>query len=82
MPLIYISGIFEILGALGILYKGTRAMAGTGLFVLTLAVTPVNVHMWLHPELFADVSPRFLTIRLLVQVVLLAIIWFSTRKQC
>jgi uncharacterized membrane protein len=38
--------------------------------------------MWLHPELFADVSPRFLTIRLLVQVVLLAIIWFSTRKQC
>ena len=49
------------------------------LFLLTLAVTPANVHMWLHPELFPDVSEAFLSIRLVVQVLLLACIWWSTR---
>lgn len=80
LALVYISGVFEILGALGILYAGTRAMAGLGLFVLTLVVTPVNVHMWMNPDLFPEVSPAFLSMRLVIQVILLAIIWFSTRK--
>ena len=30
-----ISGVFEILGALGLLFQRTRRMAGIGLFVLT-----------------------------------------------
>jgi hypothetical protein len=35
--------------------------------------------MWLHPELFPDVSEAFLSGRLVVQVLLLALIWWSTR---
>jgi uncharacterized membrane protein len=73
-----ISGVFEIFGALGLLVPRTRRMAGIGLFVLTLAVSPANVYMSLNPELFPDVSELALTLRLVIQVFLLACIWWST----
>ena len=77
---VYISGVFEILGALGLLLAATRQWAGNGLILLTLCVTPANVHMWLNPELFPDFSSEALTIRLGVQVLLLMAIWFGTRR--
>ena len=76
---VYISGLLEILGALGLLIPQYRLWAGRGLFLLTLCVTPANVHMWLNPHLFPDVPPLFLDLRLIVQVLLLACIWWSTR---
>lgn len=79
LPLVYISGVFEILGAIGILVPRTREWAGNGLIALTIAVTPVNIHMWLNPELFPNVPESFLSIRLVLQVLLLACIWWSTR---
>lgn len=77
---VYISGVFEILGALGLWLAPLRKWAGMGLFLLTLCVSPANIHMWLHPELFPDVPPVALTARLFVQVALLACIWWSTRE--
>ena len=79
LEIVYISGVFEILGAIGILLPKLRQWSGNGLFLLTLCVTPANVHMWMNPELFPDASPTALSIRLLVQVLLLACIWWSTR---
>ncbi|OUR88948.1 hypothetical protein A9Q81_22710 [Gammaproteobacteria bacterium 42_54_T18] len=79
LEIVYISGVFEILGALGILLFATRQWAGNGLFLLTLAVTPANIHMWMHPELFPEVPEAFLSVRLVVQVILLIGIWWSTR---
>jgi len=76
---VYVSGVFEILFAIGILIPTTRAWAGNLLILLTLAVTPANVHMWLHPDLFPDVAPALLSIRLVIQVLLLLLIWWSTR---
>jgi uncharacterized membrane protein len=73
-----ISGVFEILGALGLLFKRSRRMAGIGLFVLTLSVSPANIYMSMNPELFRDVSELALTIRLVIQLLLLACIWWST----
>ncbi|WP_373083001.1 hypothetical protein [Zhongshania sp.] len=79
-PIVYISGIFELFGAVGILLPRWRQLAGNCLFVLTIAVTPANIHMFLNPEQFPDTTPTFLTIRLVVQVFLLACIWWSTRE--
>ena len=73
-----ISGVFEIIGAVGLLFQRSRRMAGIGLFVLTLAVSPANIYMSLNPELFPDVSELALTFRLVIQVLLLACIWWST----
>ena len=74
------SGVFEVLLAMLIIWPKTRSLAGWGLMALTIAVTPANVHMWLHPEQFPDVSEAALSIRLVVQVLLLALIWWSTRR--
>ena len=76
---VYLSGAAELLGALALLVPRTRAMAGVFLIVLTLCVTPANVYMWRHPELFPGISPVVLGARLVLQVLLIACIWWSTR---
>jgi len=79
LEVVYLSGVIEIVLALMILWPAIRPAAGWGLILLTLAVTPANVHMWLNPEQFPDVSETALTVRLVVQVFLLMLIWWSTR---
>ncbi len=74
---VLISGVFELLGAVGILIPATRRAAGIGLFLLTIAVTPANVYMLQHAELF-DVPRWALIVRLPFQAVLLALILWST----
>ena len=76
---VYASGVFEVLLAMLILWPRARTVAGWGIIALTLAVTPANVHMWLHPEQFPDVSETALSVRLVIQVILVALIWWSTR---
>jgi uncharacterized membrane protein len=71
---VLISGVFELLGAAGVLYRPTRKVAAWSLFLLTLCVTPANVYMWQHPEIFTTIPPIVLSIRLVIQVVLLAAI--------
>jgi uncharacterized membrane protein len=74
---VLISGVFELLGAIGILIPATRRAAGIGLFLLTIAVTPANAYMLQHAELF-NVPRWALIVRLPFQVVLLALILWST----
>lgn len=74
---VMVSGVFELLGACGLLIPATRRAAGIGLFLLTLAVTPANVHMWLHPELFPDFPAVLYGLRLLIQIGLLWTIWWA-----
>jgi len=76
---VYVSGVFELLGAIGIWIPRYRQWAGTGLFVLTICVTPANIYMWMNPQLFPTISPTLLAARLPVQLLLLACIWWSTR---
>ncbi|WP_426075603.1 DoxX family protein [Janthinobacterium sp. PSPC3-1] len=77
---VLISGVFELLGAVGILYPPTRKAAGIGLFLLTIAVTPAHFYMLQRPELF-PVPLWALWLRLPVQLGLLWLIWWSTWKQ-
>lgn len=79
LQLVYLSGVFEILGAIGVLLPRFRSLAGYGLILLVLCVSPANIHMWLNPLLFPDVPEAFLSIRLVIQVLLLLLIGWSTR---
>jgi len=74
---VLLSGVFELLGAVGLLWPPTRRAAGIGLFVLTIAVTPAHIYMLQRPDLFA-VPYWVLLIRLPVQAALLALIAWST----
>lgn len=75
---VLISGVFELLGAAGLLWKPTRRAAGIGLFLLTLAVTPAHFYMLQRPDLFPSVPYWALIARLPLQVALLALIAWST----
>ena len=74
------SGVFELLGAAGLLWPPTRRVAAWGLFALTLAVTPAHIYMLQKPELFPAVPYWALVLRLPLQVALLALIaWVAAR---
>ena len=75
---VYVSGFFEAIGALGLVSLKYRRAAGLGLFALTIAVTPANIYMWLNPQLFPNVPAILLSARLILQIMLLALIWWAT----
>lgn len=79
LEVVYLTGVLEVGAALCLLFAKVRVWTGNFLFIFTIAVTPANIHMWLHPELFPTIDPLFLSVRLVGQVALLAIIWYSTR---
>ena len=74
---VLISGVFELLGAAGLLVRWSRRLAGAGLFALTLTVTPAHIYMLQRPELFG-VPFWALVVRIPIQVGLLVLIAWST----
>lgn len=73
---VLVSGMLELLGAAGLALRATRRAAGSGLFALTIAVTPAHVYMLQQPELFG-VPYWALVLRLPLQAALLALIVWS-----
>ncbi len=77
MLLVYVSGVFEILGGAGLLLPATRVLAGVGLMLLLLAVFPANVEM-LRLAHARHASAVFITvcwIRLPLQPLLIWWVW-------
>jgi uncharacterized membrane protein len=76
--LVFLSGMLEILGGLGLLIRRTRRAAAVGLVLLLLAVAPANLNMALdaravgHPLWWQAV----LWIRLPIQLLLIAWVWY------
>lgn len=77
---VLVSGLFELLGAAGLVIPSTRRAAAWGLFALTLAVTPANVYMLQQASAYPAVPYWALVLRLPFQVVLLAMIWRIARR--
>ena len=75
--LVIISGVFEILGAVGILIPQTRLWAGYGLIALIIAVFPANINMALHPENHENLSELLLYIRLPFQFLFIWFVWWT-----
>ena len=79
LEIVYVSGVFEIAGGLGVLLGATRRWAGYGLLALLVAVYPANIHMAMNPELFPDITATALYGRLPLQFVFAWCVWWSTR---
>lgn len=78
--LVVLSGIAEIILGVMLLIPRFSRMAAWGLIALLIAVSPANIHMALHPNLFPQFHPTSLWIRLPVQLVLMAwACWFTRR---
>lgn len=76
--MVWLSGLFEILGGLGILIPSVQFIAGWGLVALLLAVYPANIYMALSGvKIFGFPKERWMAwARLPLQFVLIyAVIW-------
>ena len=76
---VYISGFFEILGGVSVLVPRLRSAAGWGLVVLLIAVFPANIHMAINTDLFPDIAPMKLYIRLVFQFIFIYWAYVVTR---
>jgi len=78
--LIYLSGFFEIsLGVLLLIPKFTR-LAAFGLIALLIAVFPANIYMAMNTEFFPEISPTLLWLRLPLQFVIIALVFWHTKS--
>lgn len=79
VALVVMSGIAEIALGVLLLVRHTSRLAAWGLIALLIAVFPANIHMAMHPQLYPDMSPTALFIRLPAQGVLVAVAYWFTR---
>lgn len=66
---VYISGVFEILGGIGVLTPKFRRFSGWGLVALLIAVYPANIYMAISPDTFPDIPVSALYFRLVLQFI-------------
>ena len=78
--LVYLTGIMEVAGGLGIIYPETREITGRFMVLFLLAIYPANFHMWINDVPFngTKLTTNGHLVRLLVQFLLiLAALGFS-----
>jgi uncharacterized membrane protein len=82
LALVYISGVAEIAGGLGLILPQTRRAAAWGLVLLLLAVFPANINMAVNdiPLAGRDLPAWALWARLPFQLVFLAWAYWYTRR--
>jgi uncharacterized membrane protein len=75
--MVALSGLAEILGGLGVLFRSTRRVAGWWLIALLIAVFPANIHATsINLEFLGYVVPGWvLWARLPLQLLLLLWVW-------
>ncbi|MBW4528368.1 MAG: hypothetical protein KME18_24845 [Phormidium tanganyikae FI6-MK23] len=82
---VYVSGVFEILGGIGLCVPYLSVVAAWGLISLFIAVFPANIYLALHSEITLNNiphSPLFYWLRLPFQVVLIAWgYWYTCNPQ-
>ena len=80
--LVFVSGLCELAGAIGIALARFRRAAGIGLIALLAAVFPANVYMAMAPGIFSDMgTPTAFLIRLPLQLVLVAAAWWTCLRK-
>ena len=78
--LVYLTGIFELLGAIGIWIPRTRRLTGALLILMLVAFLPVNIYAAMQRVDFGghELGPVYLLARIPVQLLLIAVTYFAT----
>ncbi|MDQ6860621.1 MAG: DoxX family protein [Verrucomicrobiota bacterium] len=81
--LVFISGIAEIAGGLGLLLRPVRKAAAVGLILLLIAVFPANIYAAMHGmQMGGRAIPAWLLwARLPLQLLLIAWVYFAGWKR-
>ncbi|HEY9772869.1 MAG TPA: MauE/DoxX family redox-associated membrane protein [Planktothrix sp.] len=79
---VYVSGVAEIAGGVGMMTSRWRRKASYGLILLLLAVFPANINMAVNKIDFGSIPHSFLWLRLPLQLILILWVrWSGTNNQ-
>lgn len=78
--IVYLTGVFEIAGAAGLLVPRTRRLAGIGLVLLLIAQFPANVNAALNGIPLGGEAPTPLWLRTPMQLLFIAMVWWTSIK--
>jgi uncharacterized membrane protein len=78
--IIYLTGVFEIAGAVGLLVPRTRRLAGICLVVLIIAQFPANVNAALYGIPLGGEAPTPLWLRAPMQLLFIGMLWWTSIK--
>lgn len=81
LEMVYVTGVCEIAGALALLHKPLRQIAGWCLIALAICVTPVHIQMLIESDKYQSLGPVVLWVRLAIQPVLIWGIWSVTKPR-
>ena len=76
--LVYLTGLLEIAGAIGLLIPRTRWIAAVCLILLLLAMFPANINATLHEIPFRGRAATPLWIRTPLQLFFIGMVWWSS----
>ena len=75
---IYLTGLFEIAGAVGLLIPVTRQITGICLILLLVAMFPANVNAALNEIAFRGRAATPLLLRAPLQLIYIVLLWWSS----
>ena len=78
--LVFLSGVAEIVGALGTMHPRTKRPAGWFLIATLVAVYPANIYMAIESERFSSIPQWALLARLPLQFLFIYWVWLATLK--
>ena len=79
--MVTVTGVFETLGAVGLLLSGLAQPAAYALIALLVAMFPANVHAARARLSIAGRRAPPLALRLPLQLVWIAMLWWAARHQ-
>ncbi len=80
LTMVYVSGVFEVVGGISVLFPPLRRVAGWSLVALLIAVFPVHVHMITHHAENPLIPYSILVARIPLQFILIVWVEWSTRS--
>jgi uncharacterized membrane protein len=81
LGIIYLSGVLEIAGALGLLVPRTRRLAGVCLALYLVAVFPGNVYAAVNEVPFRGEPPTPLWLRTPIQLFFIGMVWWTAVRR-
>jgi uncharacterized membrane protein len=76
--IIYLTGVFEIAGAIGLLIPRTRRLAGVGLVLLLIGMFPANVYAAINGIPLGGEAPTPLWLRTPMQFLFIGMVWWTS----
>jgi uncharacterized membrane protein len=78
MLLVYLTGVLELLGAVGLLVPSARPSSAFGLMLLLVFLFPANIHAARHRLTLRGRPATPLALRLPMQLLFIGLLWWSS----